>query len=299
MKSGRMFWAVLFITVGALGLLQNLSIMTWAVDGLWKFWPLVLILIGVSTIFRDQKFRWIFSGAAGLLVGLIGFSIANHGCNVIDNEWNDDTTFIHQKFVEDYEPSTTSATLLFEAGAGTFSIGDTTGSLIVAECESSVGRYELSKEDSGSAKYLSLGMENSSMHWRGNMRNSVEVKLNPTPAWDMIFKVGAASVDFDLSMYIVRKVTFEGGASSVDLTLGDRNDETSVDIETGVSSITVRIPVTVDCEIRTDAALSSKDFEGFSKTEPGIWRTDEYGSKKKKLSLNIEAGISSIHVVRY
>jgi hypothetical protein len=299
MKSGRMFWAVLFITVGALGLLQNLSIMSWALDGLWKFWPLVLILIGVSTIFRDQKFRWIFSGSAGLLVGLISFSIANHGCDVMENEWNDDTKFIHQKFVEDYQPATTSATLLFEAGAGTFTIGDTTGSLIVAECESSVGRYALSKEDSGSAKYLSLGMENTSVHWRGHMRNTVDVQLNPLPVWDMIFKVGAAKIDFDLSMYTIRKVTFEGGASTVELKLGDRSDETIVDIETGVSSITVMVPVTVDCEIRTDAALSSKDFEGFTKTEPGTWRSDEYGSKKKKISLNIEAGISSIHVERY
>jgi hypothetical protein len=294
-----MFWAVLFITVGLLGLLQNLSFMAWSLGGLWKLWPLVLILIGVSVIFRDKQFRWIFSGSAGLLVGLIGFSMFQRGCDEIDTKWDSEGKLVKQTLSEGIDTSIARASFSFEGGAGSFIISDTTSSLISAETESTLGSYELTREDSVGMSYLTLAMNGGNVHWHGNGKNTVHIRLNPNPEWEMQFDVGAAKANFDLSPFKVRKVEFNGGASAVEIKLGDRSDLTDVDIETGVSSIKVLVPSTVDCEVRTDASLSSKEFDGLSKIGPGVWRSQEYGSKTGKVTINVDAGVSSIHIARY
>ena len=299
MKSGRVFWAVLFITVGALGLLQNVLNLGWNWSGLWKAWPLVLILIGISVIFRDKQFRWIFSGSAGLLVGLIGFALFQHGCNEIDTNWKSNDKVVKQTLVEERDSSIARASFSFDGGAGVFTISDTTGHLILVESDSTLGSYELTREDSAGMSNLSLEMNGGNMHWHGNGRNAVNIRLNPDPEWEMDFDVGAAKANFNLSPFKVRKVNFNGGASAVDFKLGDRADLTDVDIETGVSSINVFVPSSVDCEIRTDASLSSKQFEGFAKMGPGVWRSEGYGTKTKKITINVDAGVSSIHISRY
>lgn len=299
MKSGRMFWAVLFITVGLLGLLQNLSFMAWCLDGLWKLWPLVLILIGVSVMFRDKQYRWVFSGGAGLLVGLIGFAMFQRGCNEIDTNWDSEGKLVKQTLTEGLDTAIARASFTFEGGAGVFMISDTTGQLIVAESESTIGGYELTRADSVGMSYLTLSMNSGDVHWHGHGKNTMNIRLNPDPEWEMQFDVGAAKANFDLSPFKVRKVEFNGGASSVEIKLGSRSDITDVDIETGVSSITVLVPATVDCEVRTDASLSSKEFEGLTKISPGVWRSEEYGTKTGKVTINVDAGVSSIHVARY
>ena len=147
--------------------------------------------------------------------------------------------------------------------------------------------------------YLTLAMNDHNVHWHGNGKNTARIRLNPETEWELQFDVGAAKANFDLSPYKVRKVEFNGGASSVELKLGDRSELTDVDIETGVSSIRILVPSTVDCEVRTDASLTSKEFEGLSKIGPGVWRSQEYGSKSGKLTINIDAGVSSIHISQY
>ena len=46
------------------------------------------------------------------------------------------------------------------------------------------------------------------------------IKLNPKPDWDIKVDVGAADVELDLSLFKIRKLDIDGGASSIDLRLG-------------------------------------------------------------------------------
>lgn len=62
--------AVLLITVGIILLLNNLEVLPWSIwENLWKFWPVLLILAGVDSIFGKS---WI----ADIIVTLIGVTIS-------------------------------------------------------------------------------------------------------------------------------------------------------------------------------------------------------------------------------
>jgi hypothetical protein len=300
MKTGRLFWAALFIVIGLLGLLHNLSLLSFEWHFVWKLWPLALIMIGLATVLKDPRWRGALVAAAGVFVALVIFSSFQHGSREIEHAFADsgDGKYETQKMTESFLPSISRASLHFDAGAGSFEIGDTTGDLIAADIETSVGRYNLTRTDEDSLTRLDLSMKDSNVHWRGNMHNSVDVRLHPDPEWDMDFDIGAAKMDFDLRAYKTRSVVVNSGASSIDLKLGDRADLTNVEIKTGVSKIDVDVPNNVDCQITTDAELSSKDFIGFKQIDTHVYQSENYGSSKKKMFINIEAGLSSIRVER-
>jgi predicted membrane protein len=66
---GRYFWGILFIAAGTLFLLDKMQVLNFG-DVASKFWPLILILIGLSTLF-GSRFRNFFAGSLILLLGVL------------------------------------------------------------------------------------------------------------------------------------------------------------------------------------------------------------------------------------
>jgi hypothetical protein len=77
-------WAITFITVGSLLLLNNLNLLPRTIwSELWKFWPVILILLGIQAIFGRSKLGEFFVFIIGLaLVGGILYLL-----------WHDPTWF--------------------------------------------------------------------------------------------------------------------------------------------------------------------------------------------------------------
>lgn len=80
--------ALLFIAVGCVLLLNNFGILSWDVwDILWRFWPLLIILLGLNLIFGKRGMGRIIVTIIGIiLIGLVFvFSIAY--VNPVFQEW--------------------------------------------------------------------------------------------------------------------------------------------------------------------------------------------------------------------
>jgi hypothetical protein len=304
MKSGRIFWGTLLLIVGVLGLLQNLFNFDIAWGGLWRFWPLILILLGVAVFLRDAKYKWIVVAAVAVITGVVVFASVQRGCDgvhniVLDDDERTPGRTVTQAIAEDFVPGTTRAALSFEAGAGEFRIEDSTDRFLTADIHSNAGSYELTRENEDGVEHLCIGPKNDHVHWHGSMKNTVTLRLNPAPLWDMDFDMGAARVSFDLTPYRVRRVSLDAGASSVSLRLGERADSTDVSINTGAASVHLRVPASAACEIRSDgSALSSRNFEGFTKTGDGVWRAGDFSRARQRITVDIDCGLSSITVER-
>jgi hypothetical protein len=48
-----------------------------------------------------------------------------------------------------------------------------------------------------------------------------------------------------------------------------------------------------------DGALNAKDFDGFSKSSSGTWKTDNFETATNKIYLEIKSGLSAVSVDRY
>ena len=123
--------------------------------------------------------------------------------------------------------------------------------------------------------------------------------MNEKPVWSIDLGIGAGKGDFDFSNYKVKRLDLETGAASIDIKFGDKVDNATVEVKSGVASVKFRVPEGVGCEIRMDGALNSKDFDGFEKVRSGVWQTEGYDKATKKITFDVESGLSSLKVSRY
>lgn len=305
MKPSRLFWGALFVALGTFFLLgENFGIdVGWGT--IWKFWPLVLVLIGLAMMIKQLLVRNVLAAVAGL--GLAWLIYAFTSFAWIDairaDDWESEPDgVLVQEFTEPMPVGLERATLNFDAAAGKFSIDTVMGHVFAAKLKTNLGRYAFDRQLADSAIHLSLKPEGSVRFksWRGEHSMNVgEIRLSPVPLWDMKFDVGAANVEFDLRPFKVENVSIDAGVANVRLYLGAPDRDMRCRIEAGASTLKVFVPESVGCEIRLESGFSSKRFVGFEKVSDRVYRTDNFAEATKRILIDAEAGLSTLRVDRY
>jgi hypothetical protein len=300
MKTGRIFWGVLFVAIGALLLMERMGVFCVEWGWIWKFWPLILVVWGVVILLGNKqpgKTIVIILLALGVAIFVLG--ALNFGWSWHPRGWEANVPENDQELNQPYDSTMHRASFTFQSGAGTFILEDTTHMLIDASTRSSFGHYVCDVEKVEDKQNVTLKLEeNRHGWWHGRMTNRVRIRLNPAPVWEMRFDVGASSMDIDLSPYAVERLVVSAGAASVRLTLGDKADVSRVSVKSGVSSLHVKILTSVGCEIKAETPLSSKDFHGFTKVRSGVYQTEDFEQAAKKIYIDVHAGVSSLSVRR-
>lgn len=294
MNTSRIFWGTFWIVAGVLILLAKLDVMTLQVGSLWKYWPLILVLWGISVLTGAKAIRALLAILAALLLALIVYGVWE--------EWGsgrEPRELTNQKFSEIYDTTVHHASLKFVSGAGSFTLRDTSAELFRAETETDFGKYEIESMTAGDRRDLTLRLGDHPGPFRAGGKNSVTMNLHPSPVWSLDVQLGAAKLDADLSPFTVERIDIKTGAADVRVRLGDRADESSVRIQAGVSSIVVRVPESAGCEISSESGLSSRSFQGFAERGDGVYRTSNFDGAPKKIYLKFKAGVSSLKVERY
>jgi len=188
--------------------------------------------------------------------------------------------------------------LHLDAVAGDFTLAEWTNELIEFEKTGSLGRYSMTSKDIDDKRVIHLNLQKSNVRFR-NRGDKVDIKLNRMPVWDLDLDIGAAEFDLDLSVFKIHDIKIDGGAAAITLKLGNRHFETNVDIDTGASSITIKIPEDSGCEVITSTVLSSKTLKGFVKKNKQTYRTENFEVSENNIYISINAAVSSLNIRRY
>lgn len=306
MKSKNVIWGLVLVLIGVLFILKNLEIIYFSWYSIWKLWPLALVMIGVTILPIKDGFKIALAVIVLVATVIILISFPNY------HNWDDNWSFntpgqksedkepldIDQRIFEAYDTTIIEADLIFDAAAGNFRIDETTEDLFEFEREGNLGRYTYSIKDLGEKREIRIELEEGHIS-KGDFKNRVTMKLNPNPVWDMKVNVGAASIDLDLSSFKIRKLDIDGGASSINIRLGNLQSESKLKINSGASSINIKVPEEFGCEVNTSTVLSSKDLPGFNKVSGGTYVTPDFSDKTKNIIIEVEAAVSSLNVERY
>ncbi len=307
MKPKHVFWGLLLVTLGTLILISNFALINLDLSHLWKLWPLVLILWGISFIINKDFIKILFAGVTAIILALSIYGAGQSFLNICDKDIDfvfadgenyqyADTT----KYVESFEKNIKNANLTIDAGAGSFNIIEPTSDLISVIALGLKDNYIFTRNDSENGTSIEVKMKKTKVRLhKGSFKNKIEMSLNPEPIWNMNFDIGAAAIDFDLSPYKISTMKLDMGAASLELKLGDKIPQTMLDIDAGASSIKILVPDSSGCEIKADVSVSSKDFRGFKKISSGLYRTENFETAKNKIYIRLDAGVSSIEVKRY
>ena len=198
MSYRKIFWGVFLVLIGVLFILKNTGVLFFSWHTFWNLWPVILILWGISLIpVKD----WI-KATLSLVTIIIAFVVVQqYGKN---DDWNWHFRYndkdreqteepITQNLTEDMDTIVKYATLDLNIGVGDFSIHDTTGKLIELDRTGSEGRYSMTSHDTDSMRVIKLSLDKA--EFKGEVKNTVKMKLNTLPVWDLELNVGAAEVN--------------------------------------------------------------------------------------------------------
>jgi hypothetical protein len=314
MKYKHLFWAIILISIGLLFLLGNFGIIHFNWLSFWRLWPLILIFWGIAILPLKDIYKFI------LLIVFVVLTIVffnkidkttpwylhfHHGFSdkdfkLWDSEKDNDATYNYkdQNLVVPFDSLSVKGVLNLDAAAGNFSISGITNDFLAFSKSGDIGNYELTSSDLKGIKTITLKMNEGSVR-RNIKKNSVEIRLNKEPSWNLNLDIGAAKMDMDLSDYKLDTAEFDAGASSIEIKLGDKKPLTVVTFDAGASSITILVPKTSGCRVSSESFMISKEFEGLEKAGDNVYQTPSFTSSKNKILITVKTAISKIRIERY
>ena len=303
------------IIIGVIALLVMLFDVDLVWSKLFELWPLALIILGVCIMPIN---RWVRVSIVTVLVacGCLAYISKvdsykyGYDLGVSSGEFGDDSNssvvrryddgdVYSQSFCESYNKVLKNAEVKVEYGAGTIKMLGGCPNLLEATNCSDFFRQDMSvryEDDKAKIRFFGDGEVVTDVK-KGT--NRFELALNTEPVWKFNFEVGACNAELDFSDYKVSDIDFESGACSVDMKIGTLCNNTKIDVETGVSKIIIRVPESAGCRIKSDAALSKKDFPGFEKTSDGVFETTNFGDSEQSVVIDLSCALSDVSVRRY
>ena len=298
----RWIFGFILIVIGVAFLGNALS--WWSASDLaliWKFWPILLILIGVSILTR----RWRWGAYLTFLIFLLSltlvfFSIAFNKPVSIKNVVTD---LITSNISESPFDSTKKATITIDSGALELNIKSSGAKLVDGSLKSNAFSLSTSRQDAGDTANINIKTEriDDGAFWHtGKLKNEMDLSLSDSVPINLIVNSGASKLNLNLSNIILSGFLIKSGASDLEITIGDKVEQkANLSVDSGASDIKLRIPKDVGAELVLSAAFSSKHIDGFDEINSKLYRSKDFDKSAKQISVNISSGISSINVERY
>lgn len=316
MENRNVFWGVLLVAVGALFIFDNMDLIDFSFSALISLWPVLLVLWGISIL----PVKAVYKTVGALLIAVFALVYAstsdktfwwegdimrNLDKNVHMNfdhdgdEIDEEETYYTFTFDEEEDAQIQEANLVMDVAAGKFRIDDTTTEHIIDfDAYSNIGPYTSNMVTNGNTADIQIGLEDAFIK-NGTNRNRASVKLNPNIIWDINMDVGAADLRADLRKFKVRNIDIDGGASSINLKIGELLKEMHLKLDAGAASIKISIPENAGCKIDSESFLVDLDLEGFVKNEEGDHVTANFEESEQKIYIEVDAAISQLTVTRY
>ena len=289
-------WLIFF---GIIALLDNFNVLNFNFYAILKYWPLLIISLGINLIFQYKNYGTAIIVAVNLalcvFLAVIGYTSDenfNWKGKVVYNSKNLDSSNAEKTVHIPLADGPEEPKFTFNIGASTVLIDKNTAHFLEASSGSKNLGFSLSKN----ANSIELDAIISDKSSKNHM---VKLGLNTAPIWDLTFNIGASRFDADLKDHKFSNLEINSGAASVGLVLGHPAEEkTEIEINTAASSCKISLPKDVACSIEMTTILSSNKLSGFTKKD-GIWQTDNYESASKKYIINLNGAANSLRIDRY
>jgi hypothetical protein len=298
-RRGSLGWGLVLIGIGVVFLLAQLrpGFDPWQL--LWKYWPVLLILLGVAKLWEHMSNRnnpqagssgWISGGVITVVAIVVLIGLSTHHSGAANPILRDAESLQLQ--------GATSVTAKIDMGAGQLNVRSGASQLMDADFsyDQDSGKPRVNYSLSGTNGNLDVSQhENGGVHF-GRNENTWTLKFGEVPL-DLNVDMGAGQGELNMRGINLTRLKIEMGAGQINLDLtGERKQTFDVDVQGGVGEAVIRLPHEVGVEIRADGGIGSIDTEGLHK-EGGRWVNDAWGKSPITIHMNVEGGIGEIRLV--
>lgn len=292
----RIFWGLLFVIVGGLALFDNLGIVDVNWGDTWRLWPLIIIAAGASILSVKHVVWRIVSTilVVMMLWAIIWVMVGDYSDYRIINSTTTTTQIKSDKV--------TNAEVNIKASAITLNIGSNDQTAIVkSTMESNVASISERTSITDGTQVVDLAMSaKRSVHWWTNsIKSEWDVDLNRNLPIKLSVDTGASDTDANLSDVKLTSANIKIGASNLRLKIGKKTDNVDVNIDSGVSSIIIKVPNDSGVRLKLDSGLTSRQLADLKATGENIYESSDYVNTMNKINITAKVGVSSFTIERY
>ena len=311
---------VVLIVIGVVFLMFTLypDFNPWPI--LWRYWPVILILIGLGKIWDSYYWRhhegqagpWISGTGIAWLLLLVFFLLAFwHGGwrRYDDGRWHrgwgwDWHEVPYAGAAHDKQAIELQGAKLVDVDlnipAGQLTLAGGSGRLLDADF-----RYDQRDEKpnvsysvSAERGHLNVNQDGQDWHphWGGRDDNDWDLKVANNVPLNLHVEMGAGQSNLRLNGMDVKDLEVHMGAGQLDLDLtGPRPTSLDGTIEGGVGQATIRLPKDVGVHVDASGGIGSVDTRGLHR-EGGAYVNDAYGKTPTSIDLTVHGGVGEIRL---
>ena len=291
-RGGSLVIPIILSLFGVLLLLDSLNIIP-GVDWmtLLKFWPVILIAIGLEIILG----RRVSCAGIFLLVIVIVIGVALTWWSVVDEgDRTTETVTFPLRGVE-------RATLELDTGFGKLGVtgaGDMS-QLLVGELDVlTEGGVDSGADMQGDVAQVWLRTNRDFRHWPQaiiNQGGDWDVRLNDRVGWNLDVHAGIGDARLDLSDLRVDELAVDWGIGSVEVVLPNQG-ATEVRIDGGVGDLTVEVARGMPARFKVDRGISDLKVGDRFKRQGDFYETDDFNRQESYVYMEIDMGIGSVTI---
>lgn len=280
---------LLLILIGTWLFLSNLGYISLGfIREIINFWPILLIIIGMSFFWRGRIPRRL---AFALIIALTGGVIALAFVTPQQIHLNKETYLTVDR--SDYA-ELSSGELAVAFGGGKLYLGPSASSWFEGDFKGPGGAVSSLDEQNEKLTLRVRQPDNFIWGLRGRAINDWNMRLSQELPWDISFEAGAVEGNLELYGILLQNVEVKLGAGDLKMKLGDNGEQVSVSIKAGASNLKIQVPEDTGIRIELKGALTStnlKELDGFIVDDTYV--SPGYENASSRIDLKIEMGVGN------
>jgi len=293
---------IILITVGVLFLVRNWRPGLEPLAILLKYWPLILVFVGLGMIYdhfqrsrSPNAPRGIYVGST---VGILAFVVV-----LVVLLWQGRGYARRQGFHMDAKHTTQTVDLQgaksvhaqLQISAGELTISGDSPHALDADFRftDSYGEPRVNYYITDGVGEISIAQDSHPVHF-GNSRNEWNLRFSNTLPLGLRAEMGAGQGNLDFRDVPLTRLDLHVGAGEVNVDLsGDRKTDLTADIEGGVGQANIRLPKRIGVIAQASGGIGSIRTYGL-KQDGDSYTNEAYGKSPATIHLKVTGGIGEI-----
>lgn len=295
----RWFWGFLLLLIGFILLGNNVELWQINLTALRVYWPLLLIILGVSILVRHLRFGYLIMILT--ILASLGFIYLTGVVGQKELTTNTSSEIVKTEIERAIPEGVKKAKIVVDSGAVKINITGSTEKLISGTYESNQSKATTTESISGDTILYTIKTDRSFDSWNyGDVVNTLNLKLANTIPIELEIDAKASSLDLDLKEQKITSISINSAASVLNLTLGNNIENGSgVSIQSGASKLNIKVPKDLGVNLKVKAPLTSGNLANLKQLDKGSYATENFADAVKKINFNINAAASSIEFGTY